>query len=443
MPDTHLRQQLDGLLDAAGAAFRSHDHAAAAAKLDEAVKLDPGHPGARLLQAKLLLHRDEPHEALAALDAIEQHAAARDPRPDVALVRFAALVSSGHREQAVDLLESLAVRLPNEPRVIEPLAGLYLDAGRKVDAATVLRRLVHLRPGDVRAARQLARVLETTDGQGAIRLLTAIHETARTADRPPLRLRLARLCRREGRLTEALEHYDALTADSPEGRPTEPRLWIEAGRVSDELGDVRGARQRLRRAVALGGPERHRAATALAVVEMHAGDLGKAAKMWRTVTVARDQTMAAKAWAGLLVCGEAAGRPRLATRAEIELDRRVSRADARRLLATLWQSASSGLAIVAAASDDQAKRIQPDAGSPLRTLLASAARTLERVRGDYPARADLQFHRAVAADCLGDRLLAMEAVTRAVEINPRYQAAKQLKTRLEGPDRVGERRDAA
>ena len=432
MPDTHLRQLIDTLLDAAGAAFRAHEHAAAASKLDAAVRLDPGHPGTRLLQAKLSLHHEDPRGALEALDAIEQHASGVDDRPDVALTRYAALVALGKREEAIEVLEALSRRLPSEPRVIEPLAELYLETGRAYEAAAALRRLVHLRPGDPRAERQLARALETVDPQAAIGQLCRCIEAADTADRPPLRLRVARLCREQGRLTEALIHYDALLANHPggEGRPDEPRLWIEAGRVSDELGDLRGARRRLKRALSLGGRDQEQAAAALAVVEMHAGEIGKAGRLWKRATRSRGQTLAAKAWAGLLVCAESAGRTKLAKRAERELDLRVSRTDARRLLATMWQSAASGKAVAEAASQKGVRDDDDPQSSPLRSLLAATAATMSRLRTEHPDRADVQYHTAVAADMLGDADLAQEAAGKALQINPRYAAARGLAGRM-------------
>lgn len=230
---------------------------------------------------------------------------------------------------------------------------------------------------------------------------------------------LARNLWKSGALLEASELYERLLAQ-PRHRGN-ARVWIDAGRLSDEMGRMGEAEARLRHAAAL--PDGDEARVALALTTMHRGAFAEAAGLWRRL--ARMPRHEAQAWAGLAVCAHLAGHPRVVRRCEKKLDAVASRQERRRLLAEMWVHGAGSDVEVRRAGNGPTGR-----PSPLTLLLRESSRTLRRHAARHAERADAHYHLAVCAEALDEREHARAAVTRAVKINPRYTAALALRARI-------------
>ena len=96
-----------------------------------ALRMDPDHAEARVLEARIRLRRHEPRLALTALDN-RDHVAHPDPdpqgssRPDVAMLRATALAAQGKLDLAVTIMESLAQEFPDDAGVLRALAAQHV-----------------------------------------------------------------------------------------------------------------------------------------------------------------------------------------------------------------------------------------------------------------------------------------------------------------------------
>ncbi len=239
----------------------------------------------------------------------------------------------------------------------------------------------------------------------------------------PLGDEAARDLWKRGSLAEAEELYASMLLR----RPRDPRLLLDAGRLSDELGRTDEAIERLRRAIA--SSESHpsigeEARATLAKVLMHRGAFAEAAGVWWRL--ARQGADRARGWAGLATCAHFAGQSRLVRRCENKLAGKVSRQERRRLLAEMWVHGAGGDLDLAPARPAPA----PVGQSPLIRLLRASSRTLRHHATLHRGRADTHFHVAVCAEALGEIHVAETAIRHALEINPRYAAARAFGARL-------------
>ncbi|MEZ4367388.1 MAG: tetratricopeptide repeat protein [Kofleriaceae bacterium] len=139
----------------------------ARAHLEQALKHDPGHAGA--LAALEALARDRgDHGALAELLRQRLAATSTEAAPGArqALVLELAELERGlgRPAAALPLLEEAVAAAPTDPKVLGPLADLYVAANRRADAAPLYQRLAD----EARAARRMKDVARYRQRQGAL-----------------------------------------------------------------------------------------------------------------------------------------------------------------------------------------------------------------------------------------------------------------------------------
>ena len=131
---------------------------------------------------------------------------------------------------------------------------------------------------------------------------------------------------------------------------------------------------------------------------------------------------AARSWAGLALCAQLEGRDRLAQRADAKLAALTDRVERRRLIAEIYPHS------VTPPSNDGP--LPANGGSPLQSILDLAAIELQKHAESHPDRADAHFHHAVCSVARGEVADAAEQVESALTINPNYEAASAMASRL-------------
>lgn len=405
----HRDVQVQEALERATTAFDAQLPQLAIQYARQALDREPHNLKARLIQAQAQLAMNCPQDALDALDAAGYHDAMGARGPQAGLLRAAALARCDRNDLARVQLAHVIAQCPDDDRAYRLLAQVCLKTGDGNGAIENLRQVQRLAPSDQAVTRVLAQLL---DSDGA--------ELIGAAD-PASKLRLAQTFRRAKRDRDAQEIYiDLLQCQDEDGE-----LWLEAGRLSDELGADAQTIERLEHAARLSAADDVTVFCALAQAHMHAGRFCAAGHRWWQV--ARRESACVMAWAGLLVCALCCNRKRAAHYAQHNLDRRSSKAERRALLANLWQHAAMGKII--APHDEQ----NPTSALLLDRLLDSAAAALTDHAAQHPHRADTHYHLAVCRDGLGHEAAAQQHVDNALRINPNYQAARSLADRLETP----------
>ncbi|MEM1108035.1 MAG: tetratricopeptide repeat protein [Planctomycetota bacterium] len=407
-------------LDHARLALAGNLLAAALDHVREALRLDPDHAEARVLEARIRLRRHEPRLALTALDNRE-HFAKPDPdpngrsAPDVTMLRATALAASGKVDLAVTIMESLAREFPEDAGVLRALAGMQVHDGRSRDAAETLGRVVELEPEDRAASRMRSDLLADSDPAAALEALGPIDATNRG--------RAARLCRKTERLSEAESHYTELLATLDAEGADRADLRSEAAEVAESMGDNHRALDRLAGALYTNDLSPADAAEAwcrTGRLHLNAGRWGEAALAYRQAT--RQQPGNAEAWAGLVTVAHAADRPQLKARADRKLRSLTERDERRRLLAQLYPHTLG--------APGQTKPEAAQAHSPLQRMLADAAAVMQQAAERYPGRADVHYHHAVCNLARGEASSAGDGLEKALAINPKYAAAQALAERI-------------
>ncbi len=388
--------------------------------VQEALRLDPDHAEARVLEARIRLRRHEPRLALTALDN-RDHVANPDTnpgsvaRPDVTMLRATALAANGKVELAVTIMESLAQAFPDDAGVLRALAGMQIHDRRKQDAAATLKRVIELEPTDRAASRLRADLLADVDPAAALEALGKIDANNRT--------RAARLCRKSDRLPEAETHYAELLATLDAEGAGRPDLRREAADVAEVMGENHKALDRLAGVTSAAPLKAQDAAEAwrrVGRLHLNAGRWGESARAY--YNAARRQPEDAEAWAGLVTCGHVAGRKRLMNRADRKLRAMTTREARRNLLARLYPHFVG--------APHQAVPEAAMAHSPLQRMLADAAKVMRKTAEKHPGRADVHFHHGVCNLGRGETADASDALAKALAINPRYEAAQKWADRL-------------
>lgn len=385
-----------------------------------ALRLDPDHAEARVLEARIRLRRHEPRLALTALDN-RDHVAQPDTNPgssagpEVTMLRATALAANGKVELAVTIMESLAQEFPDDAGVLRALAGMQIHDGRQQDAAATLKRVIELEPMDRAASRLRADLLADADPAAALEALGKIDANNRT--------RAARLCRKSDRMPEAETHYAELLATLDAEGAGRPDLRREAAEVAEVMGENHKALDRLAGVTASGELSDEDAAEAwrrAGRLHLNAGRWGESARAY--FNSARRQPEDAEAWAGLVTCGHVAGRPRLMNRADRKLRTLTTREARRNLLARLYPHFVG--------APHQAIPEAALAHSPLQRMLADAATVMRKTAEKHPGRADVHFHHAVCNLGRGEVADAGDSLEKALAINPNYAAAQTLADRV-------------
>lgn len=400
------------------------------ARLDDAIKAEPGAIGALLCRARLALEENRCGDALRDLDQIELHHPGEKGRPDVAFLRAAALLGAGLLDVARPLIRQLVDAFPDDARARRLAVEVSLRLGETASAATHLRRLIQIEPSDLSSRDRLAELLESHDPAGAIEALTGNNTAQQDASQMA---RVARLMRSSGREADAGRLYDALLPEFPHAAA----LWRDAGSFADAHGALSLAVKRIESAIALSQGRDAASFEALALACTHAGRIEAAGRAWWRA--ARIDSGRSLAWAGLRLCAHATGRTKLVAYTEARLAESASPREAQRLLGRLWTHIMRGRA-VANASKTRADTSDPGAVSAFDTLASRAAVVLARHGEKAPNRADTWHHLSVCLHARGHDAEAVLASRRACQLNPNYAAAARQLARL---TRTQEQRDAA
>lgn len=196
-----------------------HDRDKALHTLDEALRREPRHFGARLLRARLLRDLGRLPEAVVAIEAAR---AVRPDDGDALRLHVEILQARGQLAAAVRLAEQGLVRRPGERSLLELLARLQREQGDWNGALRTLARLE--RQGALTPQQRLLRV-EALTGQGSEPQASAALE-ALLHDHPdfaPAHVRLAERLVRSSQGREALREAQQGAALAPQS--AEAHYW--------------------------------------------------------------------------------------------------------------------------------------------------------------------------------------------------------------------------
>jgi tetratricopeptide (TPR) repeat protein len=136
---------------------RLNDPEGAMKDYQRALELDPDLVPVRLRLAEMFLERSSPPKALPHLEWLMRRC---PDRPDVAARLGECRYLQGDSVEARRLLEAVVERLPNDARVLIPLAKLELEANRPARAEQWVRRALKVDPTDTEAEFTLAASLQ-------------------------------------------------------------------------------------------------------------------------------------------------------------------------------------------------------------------------------------------------------------------------------------------
>lgn len=215
-------------------ALRLEDYPAALAAVDRALKLEPSHPQARLVQAQVLTAQGHVDQALAGIKA------ALDGAPDNAELRLAyarLLVQASRYDEAKVQFESLLKLLPNDATLLYTLALINLEQ-RRYEAATVtLERLLKTGERTDEAHYYLGRVAEEQGNlTQAVMWYRKIDQGLYVIE---AHSRVAAIYAKQGDLNEARAYLQRLRSGAQD--EVAVGLYIAEGQVLQDVGQYRTA----------------------------------------------------------------------------------------------------------------------------------------------------------------------------------------------------------
>ncbi|WP_428388378.1 tetratricopeptide repeat protein [Mucisphaera sp.] len=254
---------------------------------------------------------------------------------------------------------------------------------------------------------------------------------------------LARLLMRAGRLGEAYEQYKDVASD----RRATVGMIEEAAYCAERVGDLDGAETGLRATLEIEASVSLR--TRLAEVQLARGDWVSAG--WTAWRVTREDETYTQAWAVLAAVGWVTGRRGVAGEAIARLrqldpeggSNRVGACLARVVPGMMQEKLNAGGTPEDAATRGDRwrsiERMKLDGSSATawERLMVHSSRALLSEARRKPGHADAWYHLAQADLAVGDRAGAIDALSRALVVNPGYRAA------LSSLRKIGTRRQAA
>ena len=387
--------------------------------ITRSVHLNPQNAATRLVQAKVELALQRPASALVALDFHDLYAPHQRDLPQVACIRAHAMMQNKKTFKAQQILQQTVKDYPESAMTHRLLAQLLLTTHQKIDAIRHLTEAVKLQPDDVISTRTLATLLEETNPRQSLELMQSLSDEARTPDEM---LYQARLHKKLEQLCEAETIYDTLI----NSEISDPCIFIEAGKLADEMGEYDRAVERLEKVITCSEKIAFEALCELATVHMHGGNFDQAGLCWWKAS--RLERTQSRPWAGVLVCALASGKPTLVTRASDMLDQRCNPISRRELVSQLWMHAATGKTINQQTQETTAD--QTLIASPLQTMLDHATHILAAHADQFPERADTWYHLANCQYADGLHSKALETVKQAIKINPKYTTAIALHEQL-------------
>lgn len=242
------------------------------------------------------------------------------------------------------------------------------------------------------------------------------------------RLKAARLCRQIDRLRDADDYF----AELLENHPNMPWLWLEAGQLSDKLGEAEQAAARYRQAAEDRGPIGQDALYALGLACLHADDVAQAGRAFFRLT--RRNPGRPEGWSGMIVCATLARRPKLLIQARMSLAKRFGADERTACLCRVWLHAAS-----VDAAEEVNHLLKPfqaqsqptgatnnTAPREYKEVVDWSAKVLKDAINQHPERADTHYHLAVCQNYLDQKPQSLQSAKVAVSINPRYQKALTL-----------------
>jgi|GEM_PF-6621032 len=246
------------------------------------------------------------------------------------------------------------------------------------------------------------------------------------------RLKAARLCRQIDRLRDADDYF----AELLEHHPNMPWLWLEAGQLSDKLGEAEQAAARYRQAAEDRGPIGQDALHALGLACLHADDVAQAGRAFFRLT--RRNPGRPEGWAGMIVCATLARRPKLLVKARMSLAERFDADERTTSLCRVWLYAASVDATEEVNHLLKPFQTEAKAEGSTSNLAAGATpreykqlvdwstKVLKNEINQHPERADTHYHLAMCQNYLDQKPQSLQSAQVAVSINPRYQKALTL-----------------
>ena len=158
------------------------------------------------------------------------------------IIQSAALLAQKKTSEARQLLESLRVQTPNSPDVVFQLGGVSLLEKKYKEADEDFRHAYELNPANMRGLTGLMESdLEQNKPDAAIQTLKT--EVAKNPDRTEMRLLLADVEVRVGKLDDAIGDYQATMDKTGKNAKQRAQIYVRLGETYRRKGDLASAIQ--------------------------------------------------------------------------------------------------------------------------------------------------------------------------------------------------------
>jgi len=355
---------------------------------EEAVK---GEAGARDLARLTLLYLRAGRKD-AAIRTARRLATARAKLPAAHLLLVQTLAAAGRMKEALVEAQALEQAAPDWPPGLNQEAALLAQARRFDDAIAVWRRSLAARPDQVAVEVDLARVLLMAH-RGDEAAASARKVVAARPKEAVGHLLLGRALEMEGDregARRAFERARELAAGTPSVLTEIAEYYLRAGDTA--------AAERLYEAVLQKDPRHAGALLRLAMVAEHQGRYEEAARRYRRLLKVRPEEVVGLNNLAWILADELGAPEEAVTRA----------AEANRLKPNQWWLLDTW-----AWALGKAGKVDP------------ALRKIEQALAQRPDNPTLHYHRAVLLEARGDRVGAVVAAKRALEITPEFPEAKE------------------